>query len=46
LPLARPATRLVAMVRDDELVDEVPAEPHDVPMTHALTPHRGLVELG
>ena len=30
LPLAAPAARLVAVVRDDELVDEVPAEPHDV----------------
>ncbi len=46
LPLARPAARLVAVVRDDELVDELPAEPHDVPMTHALTPRRGLVALG
>ncbi len=46
LPLARPAARLVAVVRDDELVDEIPAEPHDVAMTHALTPRRGLVELG
>jgi 5-formyltetrahydrofolate cyclo-ligase len=44
--LAGPAARLVAVVRDDELVDEIPAEPHDVPMTHALTPGRGLVELG
>ena len=34
------------MVRDDELVDEIPAEPHDVPMTHALTPGHGLVALG
>jgi 5-formyltetrahydrofolate cyclo-ligase len=46
LPLARPAARLVAVVRDDELVGEIPAEPHDVAMTHALTPGRGLVELG
>jgi 5-formyltetrahydrofolate cyclo-ligase len=46
LPLARPAARLVAVVRDDELVDEIPAEPHDVPMTHALTPQHGLVGLG
>ena len=43
---AGPSARLVAVVRDDELVDEIPAEPHDVPMTHALTPGRGLVELG
>jgi 5-formyltetrahydrofolate cyclo-ligase len=40
-----PQTRLVAMVRDTEFVDELPAEPHDVPMTHALTPRRGLVAL-
>lgn len=46
LPLAAPTARLVAVVRDDELVDELPAEPHDVRMTHALTPNRGLVELG
>lgn len=37
--------RLVAMVRDVELVDELPAEPHDVPMSHALTPQRGLIPL-
>jgi len=46
LALADPAARLVAVVRDEELVDELPAEPHDVPMTHALTPGRGLVALG
>jgi 5-formyltetrahydrofolate cyclo-ligase len=44
--LARPDARLVAVVRDDELVDDLPAETHDVPMTHALTPRRGLVALG
>lgn len=36
---------LVAVVRDDELVDHLPAEPHDVRMTGALTPRRGLVAL-
>jgi 5-formyltetrahydrofolate cyclo-ligase len=46
LPLADPAARLVAVVRDDELVDRLPAEPHDVRMTHALTPGYGLVTLG
>jgi 5-formyltetrahydrofolate cyclo-ligase len=46
LPLAAPATRLVAVIRDDELVDRLPAEPHDVRMTHALTPNGGLVALG
>ena len=46
LPLAAPTARLVAVVRDDELVDQLPAEPHDVRMTHALTPNGGLVALG
>jgi 5-formyltetrahydrofolate cyclo-ligase len=46
LPLAARAARLVAVVRDDELVDRLPAEPHDVRMTHALTPNGGLVALG
>jgi 5-formyltetrahydrofolate cyclo-ligase len=41
-----PQARLVAVVRDQELLDELPHEPHDVPMTHALTPGRGLIELG
>ncbi|MBV8929285.1 MAG: 5-formyltetrahydrofolate cyclo-ligase [Mycobacteriaceae bacterium] len=40
-----PAAALVAVVRDDELVDALPVEPHDVPMTHALTPNTGLVAL-
>jgi 5-formyltetrahydrofolate cyclo-ligase len=40
-----PHAPLVAVVRDDELVDELPADPHDVPMTHALTPRQGLVAL-
>ena len=40
-----PAARLIAVVRDEELVDELPAEPHDVAMTHALTPGYGLVSL-
>jgi 5-formyltetrahydrofolate cyclo-ligase len=37
--------RLVAMVRDVEFVDELPAEPHDVPMTHVITPLRGVMAL-
>ncbi len=41
-----PQARLIAVVRDAELLDELPHEPHDVPMTHALTPGRGLIELG
>jgi len=46
LPLCAPGTRLVAVVRDAELVDGLPREPHDVLMTHALTPAAGLVRLG
>ena len=40
-----PQARLIAIVRDAEFVDELPAEPQDVPMTHALTPRRGLIAL-
>ena len=40
-----PQARLVAMVRDVEFVDELPAEAHDVPMTHVITPGRGLMAL-
>lgn len=46
LALCGPRVRLVAVVRDCELVDdELPCEPHDVRMTHALTPTAGLVRL-
>jgi len=38
--------RLIAVVRDEELLDDLPREAHDVPMTHVLTPGRGLIELG
>lgn len=41
-----PQARLIAVVRDTELVDALPAEPHDIPMTHALTPRGGLIALG
>jgi 5-formyltetrahydrofolate cyclo-ligase len=40
-----PQARLIAVVRDAEFVHELPAEPHDVPMTHALTPGRGMIAL-
>lgn len=43
---ASPHARLVAVVRDDELVDALPADAHDVRMTHALTPSGGIVRLG
>jgi 5-formyltetrahydrofolate cyclo-ligase len=34
---------MVAVVRDPELVDRLPSEPHDVRMTAAVTPNRGLI---
>lgn len=37
--------RLIAMVRDEEFVEELPADPHDVPMTHVITPGRGVLAL-
>lgn len=46
LPLARAGTPLVAIVRDEEVLAALPAEPHDVPVTAALTPRRGLLPLG
>jgi 5-formyltetrahydrofolate cyclo-ligase len=45
LPRADPGAMLVAVVRDEEFVDRAPAEPHDVRMTHALTPGCGLIAL-
>ncbi len=45
LPLATPGTPLVAIVRDDEVRDSLPVQPHDVPVTAALTPRRGLIPL-
>lgn len=46
LLLATPGTPLVAIVRDEEVVPSLPVEPHDVPVTAALTPARGLLPLG
>lgn len=43
LPGRDPLARLIAVVRDDELVEELPAQPHDVPVTGALTPRRGII---
>ncbi len=41
LAYARTGAVLLAVVRDEELVDALPTEPHDVPMTGALTPSAG-----
>ncbi len=45
LPLAAPGTPLVAIVRDDEVLASLPVQPHDVPVSAALTPGRGLLAL-
>jgi 5-formyltetrahydrofolate cyclo-ligase len=41
-----PQARLIAVVRDEEFVDELPFQPHDVRMTHVLTPGRGVIAVG
>ncbi|WP_406603808.1 5-formyltetrahydrofolate cyclo-ligase [Nocardia macrotermitis] len=46
LPAARPDARLIAVVRDEELLDRLPEEPHDRRMGWALTPDAGLTRLG
>jgi 5-formyltetrahydrofolate cyclo-ligase len=43
LPLASNGTELVAIVRDQEIFEALPSEPHDVRMTAVLTPNRGLL---
>jgi 5-formyltetrahydrofolate cyclo-ligase len=42
LPLAAPTAVLVGVVRDEELVDRLPAEPHDILVGSVLTPVGGL----
>lgn len=46
LDLAGSDARLVAVVRDGEIVDELPEDPHDRRVGWALTPRRGPVRLG
>jgi 5-formyltetrahydrofolate cyclo-ligase len=45
LLLAAPATPLVVLLNDEELVDELPAEPHDRPVTIALLAEAGPISL-
>lgn len=45
LPLAAADARLIAVVRDGEVVPRLPAEEHDARMSAALTPGRGLMVL-
>ena len=43
LPLVSPSTVVVALVGDDELVAELPAEPHDVLVDAVWRPRAGLL---
>ena len=45
LLFAAPDAVLLAVVRDEELVECLPGQPHDVRMSGALTPARGVLEL-
>lgn len=45
LPMRRPDAIVVAVVRDEEILDEVPHEPHDVRVRAAVTPGAGFVWL-
>jgi 5-formyltetrahydrofolate cyclo-ligase len=45
LGFAAPSVALIAPLYTGEILDEIPAGPHDVPVTHALTAD-GLVTLG
>ena len=42
---ARPGAVLVAVVFDDELLESLPAEPHDRPVTAVVTPSEGWRQL-
>jgi len=46
LPLARPGALLVGVVFDDELVEHLPAAPHDRRVSAVVTPSEGWVDLG
>jgi 5-formyltetrahydrofolate cyclo-ligase len=46
LALAAPGTPLVVVLYDEELLPEVPAEPHDRGVTAAITPSAGWQRLG
>lgn len=46
LPLTAPHAALVVILNDEELVDELPSEPHDQRVDAALLAETGLVTLG
>lgn len=43
LMLSSPDTPALAVVRDQEVLEYLPREPHDVPMSAVITPNRGLL---
>jgi 5-formyltetrahydrofolate cyclo-ligase len=45
LVFAAAGAAVLAVVRDEELVDRLPGQPHDVRMSGALTPGRGVLDL-
>jgi 5-formyltetrahydrofolate cyclo-ligase len=45
LVFAAAGAALLAVVRDEELVERLPGEPHDVRMSGVLTPARGVLDL-
>ncbi len=45
LGFAAAGVPLLAVVRDEEVVERLPGEPHDVRVSGALTPGRGVLEL-
>jgi 5-formyltetrahydrofolate cyclo-ligase len=45
LVFAAAGVPLLGVVRDEELVERLPGEPHDVRMSGALTPARGVLDL-
>jgi 5-formyltetrahydrofolate cyclo-ligase len=46
LPLVSSSAAVVALVGDDELLPELPAEPHDVRVAAVWRPHAGLTQIG
>jgi 5-formyltetrahydrofolate cyclo-ligase len=43
--LTRATAPIIALLHDHELIEEVPAEPHDLPVHGVITPTRGFVAL-
>lgn len=46
LPLVPPGTPVVVLLHDDELLDSVPADPHDTPVPRVALPGAGVLYVG